>query len=73
MTNNVQNYVVAYNQRKLTNMFDISRHIMILSYAAKYLFSFGDWEISPFLPLIAFILLTGVHHFIVANDGWRTK
>ena len=73
MTNNVQNYVVAYNQGKLTKMFDISRHIMILSYAAKYLFSFGDWAISPFLPLIAFILLTGVHRSIVANNGWRTN
>lgn len=73
MTNNVQSYVVAYNQGKLTKMFDISRHIMMLSYAAKYLFSFGDSAISPFLPLIAFILRTGVHRSIVANNGWRTN
>jgi len=73
MTNSVQNYVVAYEQGKFAKMFDISRHITILTYAGKYLFSFGAWSISPFLPLIAFILLTGVHRSIVANGGWRTN
>jgi hypothetical protein len=45
---------------------------MIWDYIARYLFSFGAWSISPFIPLIAFILLTGVHRSIFANYGWRT-
>jgi hypothetical protein len=53
-------------------MFELSRHFMIWDYVARYLFSFGAWSISPFIPLIAFILLTGVHRSIFADYGWRT-
>jgi hypothetical protein len=72
LTNNVSNYVVAYKEGKLQRMFDLGRHFMIWDYVARYLFSFGAWSISPLIPLIAFVLLTGVHRSIFANYGWRT-
>jgi hypothetical protein len=72
LTNNVSNYVVAFKEGKLQRMFDLGRHFMIWDYVVRYLFSFGAWSISPFIPLIAFILLTGVHRSIFANYGWRT-
>jgi hypothetical protein len=71
LTSNVSNYVVAYNEGKFQKMFDLDRHYMIWDYLAKNIFSFGAWSISPFIPLIAFILLTGVHRSIFANYEWR--
>jgi hypothetical protein len=71
-TNNVHNYVVAYGEGKLQRIFDSGRHIMILEYAGQYLHSFGAWSISPFVPLIAFILFTGGYRSIFANYGLRT-
>jgi hypothetical protein len=72
LTNNVSNYVVAYKEGKFQRMFDLGRHFMIWDYVGRYLFSFGAWSVSPFIPLIAFILLAGVHRSIFANYGWRT-
>ena len=72
LTNTVRNYVVAYHEGKLDGVFDLSRHALILRSVGHYAVSFADWSLSPVLPLLAFILLIGVHRPIFAMEGWRT-
>jgi len=72
LTNPVRNYVVAYHDGKLRMALDLNRHAIILSYVGRYIVSFGDWALSPLVPLFAFILLIGVHRPIFASYGWRT-
>jgi hypothetical protein len=72
LTNTVGNYVVAYHEGKLQKVLDLSRHATILRYVGHNIVSFGAWSLSPLLPLLAFILLIGVHRPIFASDGWRT-
>lgn len=70
LTNQVQNDIVAYG--KLQKVLDLSRHAMIVSYVGKHLFSFGVWSLSPFIPLLALIVFTGIDRRAVAGLGWLT-
>jgi hypothetical protein len=72
LTNHVQNYVVAYEPGKLQKALDLSRHEMILRYSGQYFLSFGVWAFSPYIPLLAFIFLTGVSRSVFASRGWQT-
>jgi hypothetical protein len=72
LTSNVSNYVVAYDQGKFQRAFDLGRHLIIWEHVGQFLLSFGAWSVSPVIPLIAFILLTGVRGSIFANYGWTT-
>jgi hypothetical protein len=46
--------------------------MMIWSFLRRFLFSFGDWAVLPYIPLVAFILLTGVYRPVFSSQGWRT-
>jgi hypothetical protein len=70
LTNHVRNDIVEYAQLQQALMLD--RHVMILKYLARYVFLFGAWSWSPFIPVIAFILLTGVHRSVFRSYAWRT-
>jgi hypothetical protein len=72
LTNHVRNYVVAYEPGKLQKALMLDRHIMILKYLARFAFSFGHWSWSPYIPVIAFILLIGVHRPVFRSYAWRT-
>jgi len=72
LTNHVQNYVVAYEPGKLQKAFMLDRHVMILKYLSRLAFSFGGWSWSPYIPVIAFILLIGVHRPVFRSYAWRT-
>jgi hypothetical protein len=72
LTNHVQNYVVAYEPGKLQRALMPDRHVMILKYLGRYAFSFGGWSWSPYIPVIAFILLIGVHRPVFRSYAWRT-
>jgi hypothetical protein len=72
LTNTVKNYVVAYEPGKLQKALDWDRHAMILRYLGKFIFSFGAWSFSPFIPLLALIVVTGVSRRVVTSYGWLT-
>lgn len=72
LTNHVQNYVVAYEPGKIQKAFMLDRHVMILKYLARFALLFGNWAWSPYIPVIAFILLIGVNRPVFRSYAWRT-
>jgi Dolichyl-phosphate-mannose-protein mannosyltransferase len=72
LTNHVSNNVVAYEPGKLQKALMIDRHVMILKYFGRFAFSFGNWSWSPYIPVIAFILLIGVQRPVFRSYAWRT-
>jgi hypothetical protein len=72
LTNHVSNYVVAYEPGKLQKALMLDRHVMILKYFVQFAFSFGSWSWSPYIPVIAYILLIGVHRPVFRSYAWRT-
>jgi hypothetical protein len=70
LTIHARNDIVTYGKFQQALMLD--RHVMILKYLARYAFSFGHWSWSPYIPVIAFILLIGVHRPILRSYAWRT-
>lgn len=71
LTVNVRDYVVAYEPGKFQRALDWSRHVMIWSFLRRFLFSFGNWAVLPYIPLIAFILLLGVYRPVFSSQVWR--
>ena len=65
-----RNDIVTYGELHKALMLD--RHVMILKYFARFTFSFGGWSWSPYIPVIAFILLIGIHRPVFRSYGWRT-
>src|SRR5439155_22565755 len=49
------------------------RHTLILKTAATRCIRFGEWPISPWLPLLGFIAFHGIERGIMRNAGWRTS
>lgn len=72
VTNNVQNYVIAYEPGRYQKLFDFHRHELVWHYFAQYVFSFGQWTTLPYLPLLAILLLLGIDRQILTNQGWQT-
>jgi hypothetical protein len=72
LTVNVRDYVVAYEPGKFQRALDWNRHMMIWSFLSRFLVSFGDWAVLPYIPLVAFILLLGVYRPVFSSQGWRT-
>src|SRR5206468_973306 len=57
----------------LGKIMDLSRHTSILKYAATRFSTFGEWPISPWLPLLGFIVFHGVERGIMRNSGLMTS
>jgi general stress protein CsbA len=72
LTNPVNNYVVAYEPGKLQKALDWDRHAMILRYLGQFIFSFGGWSFSPYIPLILLIIVTGISWRVFRSQGWLT-
>jgi hypothetical protein len=72
LTIKVHDYVTAYYPGKFQKLLVWDRHTMILQYLGHYVFSFGQWVVVPFIPLVAFILLMGVYRPAFASPGLRT-
>lgn len=70
LTIHARNDIVSLG--KLQQALVLDRHVMILKYLARYAFSFGSWSWSPYIPVIAFILLIGVHRPVFRSYAWRT-
>jgi hypothetical protein len=47
------------------------RHIAIASRFLTTGWSFGDWVFNPFIPILAFVGLSGVDRAITRRFGWR--
>jgi hypothetical protein len=70
LTIHARNDIVTYGKLQQALMLD--RHVMILKYFALLTLKFGDWSWSPYIPVIAFILLVGVHRPVFRSYGWQT-
>jgi hypothetical protein len=69
---NVRNDLVTNQHNTLQKIFDIGRHTTIATGLSKHVFSFGEWTLSPFIPLLALIVFTGLDWGVLRNRAWLT-
>ena len=55
----------------LAKISDSSRYLMILKSYVRTGWTFGLWVFNPFLPILAFVGLSGVDRSVLRNFGWR--
>jgi hypothetical protein len=56
----------------LAQVLNWQRHITVLRFAGRTLWSFGAWWISPIVPLFVFVGLRGGDRVIVKSSSWLT-
>jgi hypothetical protein len=55
----------------LAKLSDSSRYLIILKSYIRTGWTFGGWVFNPFLPVLAFVGLSGVDRSVLRNFGWR--
>ena len=55
----------------LAKISDSSRYLIILKNYIHTGWTFGGWVFNPFLPVLAFLGLSGVDRSVLRNFGWR--
>jgi hypothetical protein len=64
--------IAASNYETLMGIVNPDRHLSILRYAGRLLWSFGEWRVSPIVPLFVFVVLRGSDRRVLASSGWVT-
>jgi 4-amino-4-deoxy-L-arabinose transferase-like glycosyltransferase len=70
LTIHTQTDLIEYQHGTIGKILDLSRHEMIIKTTAETLTFFGQWAISPLIPLFAFVLFRGFDRSIARNSGW---
>lgn len=67
-----RNDLIHFQSDTIAKILDLGRHRMIVaSYVTKFV-SFGEWTVSPFLPLLLLIGVRGINRQVMRSFGWVT-
>jgi hypothetical protein len=54
----------------MARVMNLDRYRMISNYLAQKIWTFGAWSLAPIIPVVALVLLTGIHRQAVRTPGW---
>src|SRR5262249_28282780 len=67
-----QNDLIEYQNNTVAKLLDSSRHGLIIQKSITTSMSFGQWTISPLIPLLLLIIVRGLDRRTIRNFGWMT-